>query len=1115
MNIQIFLDNQELELSPDTAIGLNKTYSNLYNPTDIIVEFSKSINIPITQRNNKVFGNAYRLDRNVVEGSNNIGYCFDPLKKIPMKLIYNGELIMDGYAKFISATSAGDKKHYTISLYGVLGEIFQKLLRVVASPSQLQEDQNNNYVLYDPFTQLKVNKEYIKSSWDNDHNSIGTENIKTTDIIGFAPAHRGLYQEFSPSKIQVDDDTIDDISNYLTTKWKDYFVSIGISEEVAEKRAADMNADEVVGEGFPDYQMREYRSYELKPYIYINQLFELFRNNCRWLTGYEIEYDNTWFNVNNPYWARMCYMLDFLENKGTNPDYEKEFAAQTAVHPSTVTDNTSGYEVKFHTESFVGASKIDTTNGLSIYPFELVLDKKVDFGSTTPPFVTLGLANDTNVFIDVTLTSGGVSHTNKYWSNGYFDESSIPEGYTADTYIPMDKNGLLFMDSIPQDRQYNPQLSWIIPSQNLSTKIVNGVTVSVDVRISNNKTGYDKSKGVWSYYTFDASAPYPQPAWKEYLLSSSTTSTDETMTVAKINYKSTWRVSSTVRLRDIYFGEEPPFKILLQYTKMFGILWDVDYHNKKIILKTKQTYFKDYSIEDWGHKLDRSGDFTVHPLSFEDKFVKFNYDKIDGFRYSGYSDKYGVQYGEKILKTAYDFNTSTHNIFEGVNPSSSSSKNYVPFESFINWRGGGFLSITDDKVLIDAESDDENSPITIENWYLRGKNKVLPYTNIITDDTGKMMGDDCYCYLDREYAINSGMGIETNVFPSFDIAIKGSEVLLNDSGVYGVTFSVPKEDFTSSKLPTQAKGNYIYDLFWNNYISGVYGGRNKKVVGYFNLDHNDYHNFTFNKFVTIDNQLFLVNRIIDFNINGRGTTKCELVQVSDIGTYTNVTKSFPTLSYSPNMVVVDGSKYSNDYGSFNIVVKSTPIINASTVTPSTTSQNTNGIVTSTLSIDNYGEGLVSISLYFQGLGANKEVWNGSLLVWNTSGEISETIPVTIDFSNWTGTSTEPTKYTVTVTEALQCTLDYPSTVNEGETFVCTITPKDPIGGIVVNDCVVKMGGVTLNNSDVINTSTKTITIPNVSGNIELTVSCYSVGDGSGGGNHNGPSLDDVIPIIPR
>ena len=138
MNIRLFLAGQQLELTQDITFPMNKTYESLTDPTQIIVDYSKSINIPMTVHNNKVFANAYRLDRSILGGGDsNIGFHLDPTKKIPFRLDYNGDILLEGYAKYVSASYSTNKKCYTINLFGILGEVFQELLSVVPSQSKL------------------------------------------------------------------------------------------------------------------------------------------------------------------------------------------------------------------------------------------------------------------------------------------------------------------------------------------------------------------------------------------------------------------------------------------------------------------------------------------------------------------------------------------------------------------------------------------------------------------------------------------------------------------------------------------------------------------------------------------------------------------------------------------------------------------------------------------------------------------------------------------------------------------------------------------------------------------------------------------------------------------
>ena len=135
-----------------------------------------------------------------------------------------------------------------------------------------------------------------------------------------------------------------------------------------------------------------------------------------------------------------------------------------------------------------------------------------------------------------------------------------------------------------------------------------------------------------------------------------------------------------------------------------------------------------------------------------------------------------------------------------------------------------------------------------------------------------MFTNNEFCYFWNLFVSESNY--LTNSTPTFDVAIEHNGVY------YGCLFGTPKEDYTNDKLPTGAKNKYIYDLFWKNYIGEIYG-HNKKVTAYFNITPEQYQQFKFNTLIRLDNQLFLVNKISDFDINAQTSTKCELIQINN------------------------------------------------------------------------------------------------------------------------------------------------------------------------------------------------------------------------------------------
>lgn len=949
MKIQLLLEDMEVELGQNISIPLNKTFENLSNPTDIITEYSKSINIPLTSRNNEILSNSYRLDRTIIANDSgvNLGIYLDPTKKIPMKLLYNSQVVLEGYAKFASANNSTKNGCYTLNLFGTLGEIFQKLKSVVVSESQLTDEQKAEpdggakYVLRDRSAQgEKLNADYVHRSFEHNLNNIygtydGTGGFITSyDVIGFAPSYRGYYNEFDSKKIQMGNDLIDPESNFydidkvLENEWKATYKknNPSVTDADAQSYAESLGAGNIVGDGFKDYQMREYRCYMMKPYIYFNQLMQMYQDQIKLISDYELELDTNWFNVNNPYWTRMCYMLDFLDSKDGNEDISVQLTDTEKLQDwGHLEASTSGF-YEFGKDISIINDYVSSSKMLYTNPFNI----RMHVNGIGPNSVFMGgdidLAFPYSTYFKVTVSVyDGSTTQNRYFFVSFYDYKDVKSyindaEFSENNFIkiakPATKWQFFEYDKYLEtgdfhDLKTDYYIDFDIPIDKLVftfDRTIDNFDFSTSVKIVNQRQS--------TLYTAKlkiSSSNIPSIATKPSTLVRSTA------TMTPIYMNQSWRDNIDISLSNIFFKEDTNlFDIILQYTKMFGLIWDIDYNTKKVKVLHKSTYFKDITIEDWTDKLDRSKDFIIEPITFNTRNVKFNYEDVDGYRYSGYRDKYGVNIGEKNIVTGYDFGNETKDLFKNITPSSASSK---PFVSFYDWAGWDLSSTipqtAPQNAFIDAEDEEQSSAISIYNWYLRGENKSIENSLIdkhyVTNDSPQMKQTDTYCWMDSEIARSNGIQIYS--LPSFNIAIDEPGLFPQLQGrVLSCVFNTPNEDFTTGKLISKSNGNAIYDLFWKKFINERYNIQNKKVTAYINMQPIDFINFKFNKFITLNNQLFTVNKIFDYDINATNKlTKVELIQVTDMDVYKNGSESFPPVVISPNEinVVSDGSDYTN------------------------------------------------------------------------------------------------------------------------------------------------------------------------------------------------------------
>ena len=94
----LYIEGDYIELSETIDYSINKTYEDLEDPTKIKNDFSKTIKIPITENNIKIFGKY--TNSQYVSVANIKELSFDPNTKLEFKLYNDGCLIFEGYVKF-------------------------------------------------------------------------------------------------------------------------------------------------------------------------------------------------------------------------------------------------------------------------------------------------------------------------------------------------------------------------------------------------------------------------------------------------------------------------------------------------------------------------------------------------------------------------------------------------------------------------------------------------------------------------------------------------------------------------------------------------------------------------------------------------------------------------------------------------------------------------------------------------------------------------------------------------------------------------------------------------------------------------------------------------------
>lgn len=269
INTELYIENELIDIDESVHFAITKQYEDITNPTVLINDWSKSVNIPGTIRNNKFFGHIYNPDMQIVNSSLSPTYInFDPTRKLEMRLMYNGSLLMNGYAKITEIKQTKGKIYYVCTLSGQLGRIFQDFAKIRFDlPTDTSTTEDIDYVIDTSafFTEV-MDCSHMNRLWMHDQVQQGvydtSDNInpylQAYDVINFTP-NNAYVDDFEYGTYQVNRNQAEEFTTRL--------------EYGQPALVSQVPADTIYPDGLKPREIGEYRTYNNLPFIYFNKLF--------------------------------------------------------------------------------------------------------------------------------------------------------------------------------------------------------------------------------------------------------------------------------------------------------------------------------------------------------------------------------------------------------------------------------------------------------------------------------------------------------------------------------------------------------------------------------------------------------------------------------------------------------------------------------------------------------------------------------------------------------------------------------------------------------------------------------------------------------------------------
>ena len=355
---------------------------------------------------------------------------------------------------------------------------------------------------------------------------------------------------------------------------------------------------------------------------------------------------------------------------------------------------------------------------------------------------------------------------------------------------------------------------------------------------------------------------------------------------------------SVVTTDDMFDTTTTQGDILLNYTKLCGLLYDTDSHGNITIL-SRNKFFTDYKIIDWTDKVDLSKDYTIKPIPFNTRYLEMKYKAGDSYYEKKYSSEFGLEYGEKKINTGYAFNSQTtqllDSIFTNTVMASEPRYNYqiefryigkeVPDNYFGFIKRGVELPAFAYPCYFTKDGDKKNkSDAKYSLLFNAGKKENAGH---ITIDSSIMLSEDAsvnggqFCWVSP----TTGSGIS-----SFERLFRHTDYTPNFTthyDNYSWDIGYPRISYEGETTSSYPSGSTVYSRFWEEYISEIYNVKNKILTCYVKLSWIDILNFSFKNFVTINGVLYHPNKLINVNPLSDDPIQVELIQVQNIDAYTN------------------------------------------------------------------------------------------------------------------------------------------------------------------------------------------------------------------------------------
>lgn len=188
----LYINDQRVDEFIDMDVSMTYQSRDTSNPEAVRSSFSKTVELPGTQNNNKIFGQLYNVNATLT--------TFNPKERVEFKLYRNSEIIEKGYITLDEINNNNGNITYNITLYGGLGDFFYSLMYDEEGNEKTMDKLNYNLDMLNSHLLTFWDFEHIKTGWDKLSNPFDPTDRTPENFIVACPTYGGFGDEMDNDK---------------------------------------------------------------------------------------------------------------------------------------------------------------------------------------------------------------------------------------------------------------------------------------------------------------------------------------------------------------------------------------------------------------------------------------------------------------------------------------------------------------------------------------------------------------------------------------------------------------------------------------------------------------------------------------------------------------------------------------------------------------------------------------------------------------------------------------------------------------------------------------------------------------------------------------------------